>query len=135
MDLTDARTRMARWFTDTCRISNPGAGPTFDPETFTDVVVAGDGVYEGACRGRSSTTTERAVDIAGRLVSLRSCELWLPWDTLGIAVDQIVDYLTSNDPYLAGREFRVVDVQGGSDNVYRHVVCEETLTSAEGVTS
>lgn len=129
LDTASARRRLERWLTDTCTITGPDERD-YDPATHRYTTTAGDPVYTGACRLTRSGTSDRVVLAGEGPVSLRLFDLTLPWDTTGLAVNQIVTITSSDDPQLDGRTYRVVDIQGNSETAYRRVVVEDTLTQA-----
>lgn len=129
MHVSRARSRVTAWLTDTCTITGP-ASIDYDEEAGHDVDDAGQAVYTGDCR----ITPASAVDYvnAGEApIPLRLYNLFLPWDTVGIEVDQLVTITASTDLYLVERIFRVVDVEGMTDGVYRRLLCQDTLDVAQ----
>jgi hypothetical protein len=125
------RSMVDGWLNDECVIHSPSA-PVFDLGVGIDTVGEGAQVYAGKCRLRP-TGGARVVIAGDAPMTLRLFDLTLPWDTEGVLVDQLVTLTASNDPYVMDRVYRVVDVQGGSDSVYRRLVVEDTLTIDDGV--
>jgi hypothetical protein len=126
------RTMVDRFLVDTCTITDDVA-EEFDPDsgTYPD---PGDGaeVYSGRCRV-APAGGDRVVDAGDGPRSLRTFNVTIPWDATGVEINHLVTIGTSADPHLEGRIMRVVDVQGGSDNPHRRLVCEDTLTvTSEG---
>lgn len=125
------RTTVARFLVDSCTIASP-ADPEFDDDLGYETVGVGAAVYSGVCRIRPTGGQER-VHLAGEaLVTLRTFDLTLPWDTTGVKVGQRATITSSEDPHMIDRVFRVVDVQGGSDGAYRRLIVEDTLDVDEG---
>lgn len=128
MSFTGLRSMVDRFLTDTCVISTP-VEPVYDPDTGDYPDVTGTIVYDGKCRVRPSAGP-RVVNAGEDTVSLHTYDVWLPWDTTGVEIDQLVT-VTSDDPHLTTRVLRVIDVQGGSETPHRKLVCEDTLTVSE----
>lgn len=127
MHVSRARDRVnATWLTDTCAITT-ATEAEFDPGEGTYVTVAGDSVFAGACRV-SPATAPSVVQAGDSPVPLRHFNVFLPWDTVDVELDHVVTITASTDPHLVGRRLRVVDVQGMTDGVYRHLLCEDLLT-------
>lgn len=124
------RTMVDRFLVDTGTIRSPAA-PAFDEDLGYDTAGTGDAVYAGRCRLRPSGGA-RVVIAGDAPITLRLYDLTLPHTATGVEVDQLATMDTSDDPSLAGRVYRVVDVQGGSDGAYRRVVVEDTLDIDEG---
>lgn len=127
---SNLRTMVDRFLVDTCSIRDLGAEPTFDPDTFTETVEAGDVVYTGRCRLRPHRLAAVA-EIGGVAVTQAGYELTLPYTTVGLKVNQTVTLDASDDPMLVGRTYRVVDVLAGSDGAYRRVIVEDIVDQAE----
>jgi hypothetical protein len=115
---------------DTCEIRAPGTEPVFDPMTGTYSSAEGPVVYSGRCLLRPPAVVATVVVVGEQPVSLRSFDLTLPWDTVGVAVGHKVTMVSSGDPHLVGRIFRVVDVLGGSEAPHRRCRVEDTLDRA-----
>lgn len=124
------RTMVDRFLVDTCTIREPGA-VTFDPELGYDTTTAGDEVYAGVGRLRP-TGGERVVIAGDAPITLHLYDLTVPYDTVGLKVNQLATIDTSDDPMLEGRIYRIVDVQGGSDGAYRRLIVEDTVDVGEG---
>lgn len=120
------RSMVLLFLTDTCTIGIPAAAE-FDKDTGTYPDDPPTEVYAGACRVRPSGG-ERVVQAGEGPTSLRTFDVTVPWDTVGVKLDHLVTITGSDDPHLIGRIFRVIDVQGMSDAAYRRLVCEDTLS-------
>lgn len=106
--------------TDTCRITKPGVGAgTLDPSTGERIPPAAVTVYEGPCRlGRVEIPISSAAAGGEASWDTQDSVLHLPLgaDTLAVAVDHTVTYLTSTaNPRLVGRQFGIVAVVEGTD--------------------
>lgn len=122
---TELRTSVDRFFVDTCTIRKPVAS-VFDPDAgYTDAT--GDTVYTGRCWVRPFAS-EQVVQAGEDVEALHRYTVRLPWKTTGIEKDQLVTITNSEDPHMVGRVLRVRDVQGGSQNTSRRLVCEDTLS-------
>jgi hypothetical protein len=124
VDFTALRSTVSRFLVDTGTI-RAASDLAYDPELGHDVDTPGDQVWSGVCWVRPATDDE--VRAGESVVGLHLYTVWLPWDTEGIALDQIFTATSSADPYLVGREFRVVRVAGGSQTPHRRLLCEDTL--------
>lgn len=118
------RAMVALFLTDTCTIAEPGA-IFFDEDAGHDDIEPGAELYAGACR--LSPAGNREVDAGDTVVPLRMFNVFLPWDTVGVEVDQVVTITASTDPHLIDRQLRVVDVQGMTDGAYRQLLCEDAV--------
>jgi hypothetical protein len=126
---TALRSMVGPWLTSSCTIRGVGAAPVFDPEVgYVDST--GATVYTGSCRVRPLGGGQVVFAGEGQTVQ-RMYEVWLPWDTVGIVVSQFVTIDESNDPDMAGRVLRIVDVQGGTDAVHRKLICEAIVDVAD----
>lgn len=131
MDLAEARQHVIdRWLVDGCEIRSP-ADPVFDEDEGVDVEGVGELVYSGACRHRPSAGA-RVVNAGDTDVPLERFDLWLPWDTTGVKVDQVVTMTSSSTPHIVGRRYRVAEVLGGSDAEALKLSVEEKLAVDEG---
>lgn len=118
------RTVVAVFLTDDCTINAPSA-VNYDPDTLTYTDTAGDEVYSGSCRIRPASGPSDAE--AGESVrTLHGYDGWLP-HTADVERDQILTVTDSDDPYLVGRAFRIVDVQGGSEGAHRKLRLEDVV--------
>lgn len=131
MELAEARQHVIkRWLVDRCEIRSP-ADPVYDDEQGVDVPGVGDLVYSGPCRHRPAGG-DRVVEAGDAPVSLGRFDHWLPWDTTGIKVNQIVTMTKSRSPHIVGRSYRVADVLGGSDAEALKLSVEDVLSIDEG---
>jgi hypothetical protein len=123
-DFTALRSTVSRFLVDTGTI-RAASSLAYDPELGHDVDTPGDQVWSGLCWVRPATADE--VRAGEGIVGLHFYTVWLPWDTEDVEVDQIFTATTCADPYLIGRDLRVVRVVGGSQNPHRRLLCEDTL--------
>lgn len=124
--LTAMRATVDSTLTDACTIGTPGAD-TFNTTTGIYSHGAEVAVYAGPCRFGPTEGTDRVAEVGGEAVSLRTYKVRLPWDTEGVAVEQILVATASNDPHLVDREFRVIDVRGLTDPLSRSITVEDRL--------
>lgn len=123
---TALRTVAQSFMTDDCVISTAST-ITFDSDAGVESETDGTVVYAGVCRVRPSSGPQ-VVEAGEAPRSLRLYDVWLPYDTTGVELDHVLTVTDSDDPYMIGREFRITDVQGGSDGAYRKLLVEDTLT-------
>lgn len=124
------RTMVSRFLTDTCTIRQSGT-VAFDADAGEDTETTGATVYTGCCRVRP-TGGDRLAVIGDAPRYLRLFDVTIPWDTVGVTVDDVVTITASNDPHMVDRVLRVTDVLGGSDTAHRRLICQDTLTDDEG---
>lgn len=127
MNPSALRSMVARWLTDTCTINDAAPAPVFDPETGYSSA-GGAAVYAGACRIRPAGASGR--DVGDAPIVLHSYLVTIPWDAVGIAINQVVTITDSDDPDMVDRTFRVVDVEGGTGNPHRRLTVEQILDDA-----
>lgn len=82
-------------------------------------------VYEGKCRLQLRGPTGQSPNVGEQRVDILVGELQLPISVVGLAVDDRVDIVTSLDPDLAGRVFRVADLMHKTHATARRIPVEE----------
>lgn len=105
--LSDGRAMAESLMVDTCRIerrsgSTAGTRPGETVATYTLV-------YEGRCRFQLAGLATRQVSAGQQTVTVGRVELQLPVTVIDVDEDDRVTSLTSVDPALPGRKFRVQD--------------------------
>lgn len=111
---------------DRCTI-NGASSIDFDPEEGVESDTAGAEVYAGKCRIRPSSGPS-TVEVGEGTRSFGYFDVWLPWNTVGVELDHVLTITSSEDAYLVGRSFVIVDVEGGSDAPHRKLQVQDTLT-------
>lgn len=122
--LAAGRRAKARRMTSTCTIGRPGADVT-NPTTGV-VTTPLTAVYAGPCylpKDAVDSTSARLADVAS--VTAQRTALELPWDTTGVAKDDVVTVTGSTSPANAGRVMRVLSVAVDDDATALRISCEE----------
>lgn len=131
---------------DTCRVVAAGAGDaTYDPDANTWTPPASAVIYEGPVRLRPRGSQEQQVDSGDSPQTLGPYVATLPataeaagvtaGDPSAVAVDHTLEMLTSSDPALVGRPFRVVHVGVGTWHVARRLGLEDRQRPSGGTTA
>lgn len=124
-ELASMRATAEETFVDSCTINEPSGPPVFDPDTGEYSEVPGALVLSSPCL-IAPTGGERVVVVGGEVVTLRTYTVRLPWDSVGIAVDHVINW-TAADPGMDDKALRVVDVTGRTTPIERVLIAEDTL--------
>lgn len=108
--------------TDTCVIENQ-TGSTFD-DTTGEETPSWTTVYSGACKVQQSALSLRQPDVGPAEAHVGSMQIHLPHDTTGVEVGHRVT-VTSENPPLDGRQFRVVGLPAKTHQTALRIDVEE----------
>lgn len=75
---------------DTCTITAPGAGTTFDPNTGEYVTTPGATVYEGKCQVQVPSSIPQDVTAGDQLVVIERITVKIPWDADAVPLNSVV---------------------------------------------
>lgn len=112
---------------DTCTIVRVGARTT-DPVT-GDVTTPSTSLYSGKCRVQQHQASADGKDIGEDSLLLLSLEVQLPMSVTGLQAGDEITMVTSVDPDLPGRVFRIHDLAHKTDATARRVQCIERTGS------
>lgn len=113
---------------DTCTVRRPNAGGVTDPVTgyptqpYTQL-------YAGVCRVQQAQAQAQREDIGEDHLLLLRLEVQFPMSTAGFKVGDEVAMVTSQDPDLPGRVFRIHDLAHKTEASARRVQCIERTGS------
>jgi len=123
--VTGGRQLAARLMVDSGRISRPSTDPpTLDLDTGISSPPAPTVIHEGPCRVKARASLEQdAVSGDANVTAVRFVINW-PHDIPDIHVDDIIEIVTSDDPHIADRTFRVTSVPSKTFLIHRQIGAE-----------
>lgn len=122
--LARGRTAAEIGMVDACTIRRASGGGTTDPDTgyptqgYTQL-------YAGKCRVQQHQATADRQDIGEDSLMLLRLEVQLPMSVTGLEVGDEITMVTSQDPDLPGRVFRIHDLAHKTEATARRVQCIE----------
>lgn len=122
------RRNAERTMDDTIRVMRP-SDSTLESD-LTETNVPGVQVYEGKAR-ITPTRGPREASVGEGVMALRDADIIIPHDSPLVWRDDNVEVVTSADPALEGRSFRVTDVRVHSEQAARRFSCVQVQPSRQ----